>query len=905
MSCQNAQRLATNCIQSARTDGRRCFFGFIDAAKAFDSISHDVLDRTVKALGMHEDDARLLGNMLRIQNRRCFTARGLSTPKTCPRNGVAQGSSEGPSAFAWFLEPLLREIVCNHCHDGYSMGSCTVSVVAYADDLLLVSETREGLQRLFNVVGEFCQFSGLGLNMGKEKTAWMQVHGKIEPASSITVQDTLGGCPKVVPVLDSESDTYKYLGIRLSGRPNLSEEVEYRIRKIKAQSDKLLFNALSMKQVANTAKVMLQSISRYPGWMGLYDDTQSEVIDQAVARAVREAFYTRGHVSSKCIFFPKRMHGLDLTPCAELQKLDCIRLAVRHLNSTDPQVRDSTRHVFKEMRARGLKGRRCGAGLGYLLKFVDENPDWLLVETGQSRSLLDVHVGWLKRFSVSCASINALCKLGKHSVESCLEEGFYNWVQDKRHMGEAEKQWLGLSTRVQWREFLGVPGKIRDARNLERLDQLYKAEKKRLLGADFGQQIVADEVQAKWPEMEAGVQAVLLATDGSRISEHPEDAKPSAGAAFAAFRGVGFESDSNPLTGKLRVCGKASSNRGEALALYAGMRACTNVPKLTVLIDSKVTMQGVTARCKGQFKSAHTANLDLYDACAALLHQRAAREGFTFNWMKVRSHQDDTPAEHELADELAGDAAELPLPRNHLQLLNPAYVLSYKGALLDDSDIKSTLRACREENIARALPAHLQCLTSSKLNHRLTRQVSEGWLGYSISELLLRAKFGATAGVRTQSRFHPSDVAGFTCPHCHGHIMRAAGSPANDSLHGVQWLAHCLHDCTHAALSAPRQEIQAICDEWMSSFSALRVELTKAVDIPDEDGQDDEVFYLDLSGFFALNSRLQCDIHGFSYEDLVVLFERLRPHMHTIFIGADRGVEEAVLRHQKHMQVHV
>ena len=159
MSCQNAQRLATNCIQSARTDGRRCFFGFIDAAKAFDSISHDVLDRTVKALGMHEDDARLLGNMLRIQNRRCFTARGLSTPKTCPRNGVAQGSSEGPSAFAWFLEPLLREIVCNHCHDGYSMGSCTVSVVAYADDLLLVSETREGLQRLFNVVGEFCQFS--------------------------------------------------------------------------------------------------------------------------------------------------------------------------------------------------------------------------------------------------------------------------------------------------------------------------------------------------------------------------------------------------------------------------------------------------------------------------------------------------------------------------------------------------------------------------------------------------------------------------------------------------------------------------------------------------------------------------------------------------------------------------
>ena len=117
VSCQNAQRIALNCITDARTQGRQCFFGFVDAAKAFDSISHDVLDRTVKALGMHKDDANLLSSMLRKQNRRCFTARGWSNPKTRPRNGVAQGSSEGPSAFAWFLEPLLREIVSNHSQD--------------------------------------------------------------------------------------------------------------------------------------------------------------------------------------------------------------------------------------------------------------------------------------------------------------------------------------------------------------------------------------------------------------------------------------------------------------------------------------------------------------------------------------------------------------------------------------------------------------------------------------------------------------------------------------------------------------------------------------------------------------------------------------------------------------------
>ena len=897
VSCQNAQRIALNCAYDARTEGKgkNCFFGFVDAAKAFDSISHDVLGRTVRALGMHEDDARLLSNMLRLQNRRCFTARGLSHPKTRPRNGVAQGSSEGPSAFAWFLEPLLREIVSNHSQDGYKMGNCTISVVAYADDLLLVSETKEGLQRLFNVVGDFCKFSGLKLNMGKDKTAWMQVNGTTDPRFEVVVQDSLNALdPKVVSRL-LESESYRYLGIRLSSKLDLNEEVEHRLRNVKAQSDKLLFNALAVKQVANTAKVMLQSISRYPGWSDLYSEPQSAQIDQAVARAVREAFYTRGHVSHSCVFLPKSMHGLDLTPCSELQKVDTLRLAIRNINSTDPQVRESTRHVLKEMRARRLQGRKYGAGLGYLLKFVDEHPDWSLIETGkQHRSLLEVPVGWLKRFEIRSPTINALCKLGIYTVEQCLNTNFYQWVQEKRGMPDEEKKRLGLRLRTDWRSFLALPDMLRGLQNTGSLDRQLKAEQVRLRGAEQECHLAdTGTVPEPWPEMEPGVVSVLLATDGSKIDVHPEEGGPSAGAAFAAFRGHGVDTDRAPLTAKIRVCGKASSNRGEALALYAGMKACRHVKNLSVLIDSQVTMQGVAARYKGQFRPAHTANLDLYDKCATLLHERAGKEGFTFEWTKVKSHEDDTPEEHVLADELAGEAAEMPLPSKHLEQLEPAYKLSYKGSLLDDTDIKSTLKACREEEIARTLPVHLQALTSGKVNHKLVSQVTGGWLGYSISELLLRAKFGATAGVRNQAQFHAVGVEGFICPHCKGSIEKVEGAPMNDSLHGVQWLAHCLHDCNHVELSAPREEIQAICDDWMSAFSELKIQLTKAADIPVDGDLDEDVFYLDLGGLFAMNSKLQCEIHAFSYKDLVKLFEKLRPHLTTMFIGADRGTEAA------------
>ena len=72
--------------------------------------------------------------------------------------------------------------------------------------------------------------------------------------------------------------------------------------------------------------------------------------------------------------------------------------------------------------------------------------------------------------------------------------------------------------------------------------------------------------------------------------------------------------------------------------------------------------------------------------------------------------------------------------------------------------------------------------------------------------------------------------------------------------------------------------------------------MTKAVDFPEVEEQDCEIFYLDLSGLFAQNSHLQCEIHVFSTKELVQLFENLRPHLTTIFVAADKGLEAARTR---------
>jgi len=223
--------------------------------------------------------------------------------------------------------------------------------------------------------------------------------------------------------------------------------------------------------------------------------------------------------------------------------------------------------VLKEMRARGLQGRTYGAGLGYLLKFVNENPDWSLIETGQQhRTLLEVPIGWLKQFAIGCSTINALCKLGIHTVEQCLHDDFYQWIQLKREMQDTERQRLGLQSMQKYRDFLAFPDRLRQTKNTTSLDRQLKEEQLRLRGAEpVAYMAGIATVPEPWPEMEPGVDSVLLATDGSKIDEHPYEGGPSAGAAFAAFRGQGMGTDDDPLAAKIRVCGKASSNRGEAL----------------------------------------------------------------------------------------------------------------------------------------------------------------------------------------------------------------------------------------------------------------------------------------------------------------------------------------------------
>ena len=92
------------------------------------------------------------------------TEHGLS-PSFETKIGVKQGCILGPTLFSLYLNDL------NDCFDI----SCdpvvidTTKISSYADDIVLLSNTAEGLQNALNTLGHFCKTWNLKINISKTK----------------------------------------------------------------------------------------------------------------------------------------------------------------------------------------------------------------------------------------------------------------------------------------------------------------------------------------------------------------------------------------------------------------------------------------------------------------------------------------------------------------------------------------------------------------------------------------------------------------------------------------------------------------------------------------------------------------------------------------------------------------
>ena len=178
----------------------RIYACFVDFQKAFDSVWHDVLLLKLHNTGIQGKCFQTIRDMYRNSSVCVKTTDGYSR-KIPVLKGVHQGNVLSPTLFNIFINDITNAMTGNHSP---SINTNTVQIpcLLYADDIVILSQTKTGLQNKLDRLYDYCSAWGLQINRDKTKVI---IFTRTDPKQKLFFK-----CGD--DILET-TDSYKYLGI--------------------------------------------------------------------------------------------------------------------------------------------------------------------------------------------------------------------------------------------------------------------------------------------------------------------------------------------------------------------------------------------------------------------------------------------------------------------------------------------------------------------------------------------------------------------------------------------------------------------------------------------------------------------------------------------------------------------
>lgn len=211
---------------------------FVDYTKAFDSINRSCIPFCMKQYNIPEKLIRLVmltltENKARVRINNDFSDWfGVLT-------GVKQGDPLSGTLFNIVLDTIIKKLDVKG-----NISTRLKQVMAYADDILIISRTKQSLIETFQQLTT-CSIP-IGLQVNSKKTKYLLSSRKTQKTEDILVQNTQ------IEALQS----FKYLGSIVNGSNEVEEEIKARI----ISGNKAYFMNASLfksKLISKSAKLML------------------------------------------------------------------------------------------------------------------------------------------------------------------------------------------------------------------------------------------------------------------------------------------------------------------------------------------------------------------------------------------------------------------------------------------------------------------------------------------------------------------------------------------------------------------------------------------------------------------------------------------------------------------------
>ena len=212
-SCEDHIFSLTSIIQHRKASKLDTFPAFIDMNKAFDSINRPLL---LYKLLRYNIQGKMYNAIKALYCRTfsCINLNGHLTEWFESLVGVRQGDNLSPTLFNIFLNDLANEL--NAINLGIKMGDLKICMLLYADDIAIISENEQKLQKLLDHVHEWCKKWQLNLNIDKTQIVHFRKSQKQRTKFEFKI-----GLHKVMVV-----SKYKYLGTFLDEFLTFSENAQ-------------------------------------------------------------------------------------------------------------------------------------------------------------------------------------------------------------------------------------------------------------------------------------------------------------------------------------------------------------------------------------------------------------------------------------------------------------------------------------------------------------------------------------------------------------------------------------------------------------------------------------------------------------------------------------------------------
>ena len=209
-------------------NGSRVFLSFLDCTKAFDRISHWGL--FLKLIKRNVPLCFLLCVIYLYLNMSCIVKWDGSVSRVFGiPTGTKQGGILSPDFFGLYIHDLIGLLIKSGY--GCDVVRLIIACIFFADDMVLLSPSRHGLQMLLNICVAYCKRFCLEFNVKKSKVMVIGKPGQIEFTPLYLNNEPM-----------EFVNSYKYLGVELFAGKSIGFSVVNVLRSFHRAANAILYN---------------------------------------------------------------------------------------------------------------------------------------------------------------------------------------------------------------------------------------------------------------------------------------------------------------------------------------------------------------------------------------------------------------------------------------------------------------------------------------------------------------------------------------------------------------------------------------------------------------------------------------------------------------------------------------